>query len=135
MGSWGVGVFENDSALDWLDELPTDATGMADRVRQTFTTAIDVGYADVDAGQWVLAAAALVSAQLPAPVELPVQLRDLQFPVDDELRVLALRAVDRVLDGETSELAGLVDGVEAFAAVVERLKGSLVGSVRSCGPA
>jgi hypothetical protein len=127
MGSWGVGVFENDSALDWLDELPLDGTGMADRVRQTFTSAIGVRYADVDEGQWVLAAAALVSAQLPTPVELPVQLRELTFPVDDELRGLALRAVDRVLDAETSELAGLVDGVDAFAAVVDRLKGSLVG--------
>jgi hypothetical protein len=127
MGAWGPGVFENDSALDWVGELDGGHAGsVAEHVRRTFAEAVGMDYVDVDQGSWVLAAAAVVASQLPsAPVELPESLAAVTLPVDDDLRGLAVRAVDRVLLPATSELAALWAGDTTFTSTADELRRTL----------
>lgn len=53
MGAWGYLPFENDDALDWLDELEA---GGADVVRSALTKA-DEGYIETPEGSVAVAAA------------------------------------------------------------------------------
>ncbi|MFE2596278.1 DUF4259 domain-containing protein [Streptomyces sp. NPDC059396] len=110
MGTWDTGHFDNDTAADFAADLD-DATeaGRTDLVRAALLRAIEAqDYLDSDEGAPAVAAAALVAEQCPGgpPVEtvygpdepLP------RFPAD--LRVLALRALDRVM-ADKSELRDL----------------------------
>ena len=61
MGAWGIGIFENDAAADWLFDY--EAVG-ASAVLQAFSDAKEQaasGYIDVDAGSMVLAAGEVVA--------------------------------------------------------------------------
>jgi len=99
--------FENDDALDWLDELEG---GGAEVVRQALSKAGD-RYVEAPDGALALAAAEVVSASQGNPLgELPENVADWVTahgaaitPEDVEM---ALEAVERVV-GERSELAEL----------------------------
>ena len=60
MGAWGHGSFQNDSAMDWLDELPGSDRAM---VREALERVVGAsGYVEVDDGSAALAAAELIAA-------------------------------------------------------------------------
>jgi hypothetical protein len=110
LGAWGAGSFDNDAALDWVAEL--EGANSLDVVRAALGAAVlpDEVYLEVDEASAALAAAEVVAGLRSQPAaELPVEVRDWVAahpqPVDDDLRDLALRALQRVTtDSELSEL-------------------------------
>jgi|SRR5688572_4446178 hypothetical protein len=130
MGTWGPGVFDNDAASDWLGELEeVHSDSIVEYVRETLITAAQPDYRDVDDGQRALVAATFVVAQLPTAasltmVKIPEDVDYTPFPVDADLRRLALDAVNRIMDRE-SELPGLWGGDEVFVATVDQLRRAL----------
>jgi uncharacterized protein DUF4259 len=131
MGAWGFLPFENDDALDWLDEL--DAGG-AEAVRGALANA-GADYLEAPDGSVAIAAAEVTSAcQGNPPGDLPedaaswVTAHGAEIgPEDVEL---ALQAVTRVA-GEESELAELWDDAdepewrESLGELSERLRAAL----------
>lgn len=111
MGAWGEKAFENDSALDWLDDLESEGV---DALRDLLARVMDTDeadYLDVDDGAPAIAAAEIVAAargrgrdRLTKPVIawLDANADDL---VEEDL-ILAARAVERVVAGN-SELREL----------------------------
>lgn len=68
MGTWGVGAFENDGALDLVADLGSDGFAF-DEIMEDFE---DEDYLEVDSGQIALALAELavvIKKNLPSPVE------------------------------------------------------------------
>lgn len=132
MGAWGIGVFENDGAGDFLAQLRH--TAAADRgalVRETLAEAADEeDYVDRDVAQAAVAAAAVVAAAhtgtaLDDPTGA-VPATDLP-PTDPALVKLALRALDRV-EAEDSEWRELWEEAESFddaAATLDELRTAL----------
>lgn len=112
MGAWGYLPFENDDALDWLDEL---RTGGADLVRGALAKASN-GYIEAPEGSIAIAAADIAAAcQGNPPGDLPENVADWVTAHGAELTAedmeLALEAVGRVA-GEKSELAELWDDAD-----------------------
>jgi hypothetical protein len=109
MGAWGEGVLENDAALDWLGDLEDQPQ------LETVTIALSVAadgdhYLDADEGSAALVAAEIVAARLGRPVEEPdgrLAALAQRWPELADHAALATRAVERVGDGERSELADL----------------------------
>jgi hypothetical protein len=131
MGAWGFLPFENDDALDWLDELEA---GGAEVVRGALTNAGD-GYLEAPDGSVAIAAAEITSASqgnppgdLPENVATWVTAHGQQLGAEDV--ELALQAVERVA-GEKSELAELWDDAdepewrESLGDLSERLRAAL----------
>jgi hypothetical protein len=113
MGAWGSGPFDNDGAGDLLADLGTTRTPAA-KLRKALRTvgAAPAGaYIDVDDGQAAWAAAELVACALGRPGGAPLDpayaLLLPRLGADDDLRILAARAVSRVGDAEGSEVAEL----------------------------
>lgn len=132
MGAWGFLPFENDDALDWLDDLH-DGAG-AETVRGAWA-GIDAGYVEAPEGSVAVAAAEITAAsQGNPPEDLPVDVADwvtahgAELGPEDVER--ALRAVERVT-GEDSELAQLWDEArepkwrESVGELANRLRASL----------
>lgn len=70
MGAWGAGVFEDDTALDFMEGELLPAADPRNVIRAAFETAVAVDYVDYEAGQAVLAsAAAMRSLRLGHPFE------------------------------------------------------------------
>ncbi|AWZ09345.1 DUF4259 domain-containing protein [Streptomyces sp. ICC4] len=110
MGTWDIGPFDNDTAADFSGELDEAPEGEREAViRRALLSAIDTrDDLDSDIAAEAVAAAALVCAQCPQgePVTTPYG-PDLPVPrLPDDLRELALRALDRVVT-EPSELLEL----------------------------
>jgi predicted nucleic acid-binding protein len=130
MGAWGFLPFENDDALDWLDELEA---GGAEVVRDALAKA-GAGYVEAPDGSVAIAAAEVASAcqgnppgDLPENVATWVTAHGAELgPEDVEL---ALRAVERVA-GDESEVAELWDDAdepewrESLVELTERLRGA-----------
>lgn len=115
MGAWGIGPFDNDTAMDFADAMDEAAEGEREAlVRAALIRTVPargrleyLGYVE---GTEAVAAAALVAAQCPgdAPVDT-VRRPDQALPVfATDLRSLAVEALDRVV-AEASELAELWD--------------------------
>lgn len=113
MGTWGLGAFENDMALDWLAELDE---GGVDAVRQALEQAseFDVDdYLDSDEATPAIAAAELVAAALSGKAQR-VAASHRAWPkkhrasLKSKDAALAAAAVRRAL-GDNSELAALWD--------------------------
>ncbi|MGX1133082.1 hypothetical protein RKD49_005272 [Streptomyces glaucescens] len=109
MGTWDVGPFDNDTAADFCNSLddapPEQREGI---VRAALgTTVATIGHLDADIADEAVAAAALVAAQCPGgdPAD-PVYGPEEPLPDLTALRDLAVRALDRVLGGQ-SELREL----------------------------
>jgi hypothetical protein len=111
VGAWGAGVFENDSALDWVAEL-AERGGIEPVVEalERATASAD-GYLDADDGSMALAAAEAVAASKGAPTDdLPAEVEawaEANAAGIGAANVAAsLAAVERV-GGTDSELADL----------------------------
>ena len=107
MGAWGVGSFDNDDALDWLDEL--DDRGVA-ALRDALSAAAEADAPDADEASRAVAAAEVVATlggrpAFDVPGEVVGWMAASGEEASDELTVLALRALERVL--HASELRDL----------------------------
>lgn len=134
MGSWGLGLFENDEALAWLRTVETEGWEALDSVLEEEESE---DYLDAADGAAALVAAALIAtlseARL-APMPPLTQRALARLKTDrsalrsiDEWRTRALIAVQRVL-GDNSELRELRDesGDSAeWCAMVEELRDRL----------
>ena len=109
MGAWDAGSFENDDALDWLDDM--ESRGLV-AVEEALRTAADAGSAYLEApdASVAIAAAEVVAAlrgrphlELPGEVEAWMKLN--RRAPDSALVDLARAAVERVRsDSELREL-------------------------------
>lgn len=110
MGAWGRGHFENDGAHDWLFERNA-ADDDAVVCRAAFEAVVDnAEYLEVDEGQHVVAAALLMASGHDGDREgLPdgVEWRGPKPSSAD--RLLGGRALTRILEAPTSEIAELWD--------------------------
>lgn len=131
MGAWGYLPFENDDALDWLDELEG---GGADVLREALEKTGD-GYVGAPEGSVAVAAAEVIAAsQGRPPGELPENVADWVTGHGAEITAedveMAVDAVERVA-GEESELAELWDDAdepewrESLEDLTERLRAAL----------
>lgn len=103
MGAWGSGAFENDDALDAVDAL-VDGTFELDEVRD----ALDGGYLEAAEGSVALALVDVALATLgridpPAALD-EVDIRLLSTQLDDAAYELVLRAAERAVQPDGSEL-------------------------------
>lgn len=130
MGAWGVGAFENDTALDWLADFDDEGADAIVEALETVGEADADAFVDVDEASCALAAAELVAALKTGDTSrLPdTAVTSLASYRDDivvaDLRRLALGAISRIKsdselndlwrdsddhDDWTSELDALVD--------------------------
>ncbi|GLY48399.1 DUF4259 domain-containing protein [Lentzea sp. NBRC 102530] len=115
MGTWDIGHFDNDAAADFsgaLDDAPQNEREAI--IRTALVTTIETeGFLDSYDACKVMASAALIAAQLPGGTPIVTSYApDEPMPVfSPELRPLAVRALDRVLEKD-SELAELWDETE-----------------------
>ena len=112
MGAWGFLPFENDDAMEWLDELED---GGAEVVRAALQVA-EADYLEAPDGSTAVAAAEIIStSQGNPPGEVPENVTSWLATYGSELGPddveLALRAVKRVAS-EESELAELWDDAD-----------------------
>lgn len=109
MGTWDSGPFDNDTAADWCGDL--DDADVAKRpalVREALSRAAgEDGYLDVDIACEAIAAAAVVAAQQPGgePITSPYApdflLNGGLLDLPDDLAVLAVRALDRIMAADS----------------------------------
>jgi len=113
MGAWGVGTFEDDTALDWIEE-EYSAAGV-EAVRSALQDVIDLepgDYIEMDLGTAARAAAEIVALAFDAGGEVGSDVAETvgehseQVAEHDDLPALALVALARI-SGEASELAEL----------------------------
>ena len=112
MGAWGHGHFEDDSALDFMDEIEMSDQPAA-FLRKTLEKATKADFLDADEGNAVIVAAAYVDRQLngtrftPPDYEEPLEVDTFpdRHPRTDlsTLRDIAVEALECLL-GEESEL-------------------------------
>lgn len=110
MGAWGVGVFDNDDALDWLDELQSvnDLQTIADAIKSVIE---NQHYLEETEGAKLLCACQVLLALKGFPTEtLPDAALDwVKKHTDLDISTvasLALQGIDKILD-ENSELQQL----------------------------
>ncbi|MFD9271526.1 DUF4259 domain-containing protein [Streptomyces goshikiensis] len=109
MGTWDVGLFDNDTAADFCGDLDEAAADEREGiVRSTLVRVIGIaGYLEAPESEEAVAAAALVAAQCPGgePAD-PIYGPEEPLPDLTGLRDLALQALDRIMT-EPSELMDL----------------------------
>jgi len=111
MGAWGVGMFDDDSALDFLGELAA-VDDPASLMMQSFAVATDSDYLEYDSAQSVVVAAAAIDTLLNGTHHGDdLELLDSWVTRNRNLNVaplkpLAVAAIQRVLS-EGSELREL----------------------------
>lgn len=132
MGAWGLGSFENDTALDWAGDL------METRGLSVLKKALDIAPGqslDADEGSEAIAAAEIVAALIgrgrandDLPEEVAAWLPTLQSLDAQSLRGMAVQALDAVLsqDSELRELWAETEDFEAWKGDVEALRALLV---------
>ena len=136
MGTWAVGSFGNDDAMDWLGDLAELKPDQRPaRVLVALETAIDErvgdGYAEADTDCNALAAAEVLATALgrpPAepPEDLTAVANQLDEP-DEDLIQIALNVVQVILGGgELYDLWAETDDFDQWRAEVEHLRGRLV---------
>ena len=133
MGAWGVGAFENDTALDWLADFDDEGADAIVEALETVGEADADAFVDVDEASCALAAAELVAAlktgdtsRLPdtAATSLASYRDDI---VVADLRRLALGAIARIKsDSELNDLwrdsDDHDDWISELDALVDRLR-------------
>lgn len=112
MGAWGSGVFENDAALDWIDDLETfnDLSLITSTLKAALTNDLVVyydTYVNSEIMEIAPASAETVAALRGHPsADLPQQLQQWlashSLLIDEDTRELAIKVVERTL--KTTEL-------------------------------
>ncbi|MFD6274337.1 DUF4259 domain-containing protein [Streptomyces sp. NPDC060209] len=136
MGTWGMGHFDSDTAADFAGNLDDAPPGRREEmIREALAFAARTGpeeYLDADDGVVAIAAAALLAAQHPGgtPVDSVYGPDEALPPLPPELREPAVRALDRVLAGESEllELWADVGEGEQWSAGVRELRARLAGA-------
>ena len=115
MGAWGAGVFDDDAAMDAVDEL-LSLEDPRDRMKEVFLEASEAVEVDYENGCAVLVAASIIDAMEQGPGHLSSMLEDItenELPTESwegldfgGLKVHAVNAVRKVIDGD-SELRDL----------------------------
>lgn len=130
MGAWGAGSFENDDAMDWLDEL-CDASD-AETVRTALLTVTEnAAYLEAPDCSIGLAAAEIVAALKGTPSgDMPDSAKEclpkLKMTADHDLVSLASRAVERIkTDSELKELWDESESTDEWYDVVRNLESRL----------
>ncbi len=102
MGTWGIGCFENDTALDWLHDFAANDFRLIDRTLAGVAAMQEMDYLDAEEACEVLAAAECVAAAAGFPAAaLPAEVTDWVMD-NNPIRVkplyvqMALTAVARV---------------------------------------
>lgn len=112
MGNWGHGVFDDDSALDYLDGLVDSGGDVTGRFQQLLTSAVSADYLEYFVSVPALAVVALIAERQRAGLLTDTSgceyARDLDFSANEDLRALAVRALDRILDPSDNHWYGLV---------------------------
>ncbi|MFG3343133.1 DUF4259 domain-containing protein [Glycomyces sp. NPDC048151] len=133
MGAWGHGPFENDAALDFVGDLADAGPGevRAGLLAAMRAVADSSDYLEDPETDAALAAAVLVACRLgadPGSASAADLLASCPFEADGELRLAALRVLDRLADPRDNEWhdlwtdAGSLDKVlELLAPYRERL--------------
>lgn len=135
MGAWGARVFDDDTALDFLEEQLIPRADPRPVMRAAFEAALAANYVDYDAGQAVLASAAVIlSAKSGQPLDddetdARIAWREKLSTLDfSALAELGSKACLRVC-GESSELRELweedADMLSAWTGNVESLAKAL----------
>ena len=132
MGAWGTGVFDNDTACDWVGEL-VESSDLS-RIETTLDNVLQAGsgYLEAPEAEEALAAAEVVARLqgnwgvrdvYTAPVDEWVEENNL-VPTEDLVQK-AIRAIDRIL-APSSELLELWeetgDDLEAWKASLDDLR-------------
>ncbi|MEM9319791.1 MAG: DUF4259 domain-containing protein [Pseudomonadota bacterium] len=132
MGAWATGIFDTDSALDWVMELAqVGVMAIAAVLLDTQAAAAD-GFIDVDPGSGVLATCDITAAGLGHPMvprpNFDGMLDDARFwawvdgrpEVTPTVALICLDTIELVVaDPETTELYGLWrDGEALFSAML-----------------
>ena len=133
MGTWDAGPFDNDAAADFLSDSGSSARALATALRRC-VDADPTDYLDVDDGQTAIAAAELVAlgfgfGNLDA-VSDAVRSIARRLGPNEELRLLAVKAIPRIRDRKHSEVASLWAHDPAFD---ERLLGLLARLIAAEG--
>jgi hypothetical protein len=132
MGTWAFGPFENDDALDFLNDAEDEpAHAVTEQLRNVMKRPAGE-YIDVTVGAPAWAASELVAlafghAGAKAPPDRAADLIARLRPKEED-RLLALEALARIADPEKSELAGLWhegDGGAEFDAAMAELRDRL----------
>ena len=111
MGAWGEKAFENDSALDWFNDLETEGVEALRHLLESVAETDEADYLDIDDGAASIAAAEIVAAargrgrdRVTKPVIAWLDANAGEL-VEEDI-VLAAGAVERVV-AENSELREL----------------------------
>ena len=131
MGTWDAGPFDNDAAADFLSDSGSSPRALATAFRRC-VDADPTEYLDVDDGQTVIAAAELVALGLGYgnldAVSDEVRSIVRRLGPNEELRLLAIKALPRIRDRAHSEVASLWAHDPAFDARLVGLYERLVAA-------
>jgi len=111
MGAWGLGVFNNDCALDWLDTLQ-NSVGLRELANALSAVAESEEYLEVDEGSAGLAAIEIINLlKGNGPNGVPEHIMEWVHGNEHRnvtpLIPLANSALEKIDNPETSEVAGL----------------------------
>jgi uncharacterized UBP type Zn finger protein len=134
MGAWGHKSFENDGAMDWLDEFMEEPD--VDYLASVFANLEDKDdYLDSEDGCTIVAAAELVAIatgrrSAPTDVDLSdLDMSEISSHVDDVMIQNAISALESVKNVELSELAELWEDSESYESWLADIN-SLISSLR-----
>jgi len=134
MGAWGIGSFENDDAMDWLDSFEAEGPGAIETALTDVVELSKDDYLESTEACHALAAAELVAAARDGDVTSLPDTFGGQFAEHTEaineadLAALARRAVLRVLRAsELKELWDETDDADEWAESVRELADRLRG--------
>lgn len=126
MGAFGAGVFDNDDALDWLEELlESGGTGL---IMGALDDALATDYLEMpEASAALVAAEVLAARNLRPSAALPVELRGWTEGVDlvltEQLLARAQAAVTRVAtDSEMAQMWAATDAADQWRASLADLR-------------
>jgi hypothetical protein len=133
MGRWGIGSFENDTAVEWLYDFAANDFRLIDRTLAGVASMLPVDELDADEACEVLVAAECVAAAAGFPAaNLPPEVTDWvaanqPIQVKAEYVQMAMTAVARVrTQSELKELWAESDDYEAWVTAVSDLQTRLL---------
>jgi hypothetical protein len=129
MGAWGEELFENDSALDWINEYTENQN--IEFLKETIELVIDNDdFLDIDYCIACLCAVEVISLakngqNLVLSEDLSFDLSYLKDLIDEKLIKKSLKAVKKILKSEESEYIELMSDEDEAAELYEEYKNRL----------